>query len=394
LPRSANVTRQIVDIISKRPEDPGIIYCLKRTDVDEISQELNDLGFKNRPYHAGLPDSERKKNQDAFSSEEVSLIVATIAFGMGVDRSNIRYVIHAAMPKSIEHYQQETGRAGRDGLPADCYLFYSGADYRTWEYMLKDSPDRDVLMSKLSAMYNFCVRPQCRHRWLVQYFSQEYSPQPCGACDYCLGEVEMVEEPLVIGQKILSCVVRVRERFGADHIANILKGNVTPMIEKWEHQKLSTFALLAAETKIFIRFMIEQLEGQGFLERQGEYFTLALTESGRKLLKGETVPMLAKLIVPAKKKDIEKKRRERREGEWEGVDEKLFILLRAKRAELARKKGVPAYIVFGDNTLRDIALRKPISMDQFAEVFGVGATKRQEYGEVFISLVKDYVTNH
>ncbi|OGX02497.1 MAG: ATP-dependent DNA helicase RecQ [Omnitrophica bacterium RIFCSPLOWO2_02_FULL_44_11] len=390
LPRSGNVIRQVVDVISKRPEDPGIIYCLKRSDVDEISEKLNDLGHQNLPYHAGLPDSERKKNQDAFSSESVPLIVATIAFGMGIDRSNIRYVIHAAMPKSIEHYQQETGRAGRDGLRADCYLFYSGGDYRTWEYMLRDSSDQEVLLSKLSAMYNFCVRPECRHRYLVNYFSQDYQQRNCGSCDYCLGEVEMIEEPLVVGQKILSCVVRAQERFGAAHITDILKGDLTDAIERWGHQTLSTFGLMSSETKIFIRFMVEQLIGQGFLERRGEYMTLALTESGRKLLKGEVVPLLAKPVVLAKKKDVEKKRREKRESDWEGVDEKLFSVLRAKRVDLAREKGVPAYIVFSDKTLKDMALLKPATIEQFAEIFGVGAAKQKEYGEIFIHCIKDY----
>lgn len=389
LPRSGNVTKQIVDAIRKRPDEPGIIYCLKRSDVDEISKELNGLGYKNLPYHAGLSDQERKKNQDEFSSERVPLMVATIAFGMGVDRSNIRYVIHAAMPKSIEHYSQETGRAGRDGLPADCILFYSGGDYRIWEFMLKDSPDKEVLLVKLRAMYNFCVRPECRHRYLVQYFSQAYPSKPCGSCDYCLGEIDMVAEPLIIGQKILSCVIRTQERFGADYIADVLQGNLTENVVRWSHDKLSTFALMASETKVFIRYMIEQLIGQGFLERQGEYFTIAVTESGRKLLKGEVTPLLAKPIVHAKKKDIEAKRKKIRESEWEGVDKNLFDVLRAKRTELARQKGVPPYIIFSDKTLKDIALRKPTSLEQFSEVFGVGAAKQQEYGQIFTDLVKE-----
>ncbi|HTL47173.1 MAG TPA: DNA helicase RecQ [Verrucomicrobiae bacterium] len=391
LPRSANVVRQIADIIGKRPGDPAIIYCLKRADVDSISEKLNALGHKNLPYHAGLPDHERKKNQDEFASENISLIVATIAFGMGVDRSNIRTVIHAAMPKSIEHYQQETGRAGRDGLPADCVLFYSGADYRTWEFMLRDSQDKDVLLEKLGAMYNFCVRPQCRHGYLVRYFSQEYGQKGCAACDFCLGEVDMVEDPLVMGQKVLSCVARTRESFGADYVADVLKGNLTENVQRRGHDKLSTFGLLSSESKIFIRFMIEQLIGQGFLRREGEYMTLAITSSGRSLLKGEGAPLLAKPIVPEKKKDSESRRRKIREAEWEGVDEELFDLLRAKRAELARQKGVPAYIVFGDKTLKDLALRKPVTLDEFAGIFGVGASKQKEYGETFIACIKEYV---
>ncbi|MCX5779026.1 MAG: DNA helicase RecQ [Elusimicrobia bacterium] len=390
LPRSGHVLGQIVDVINKHPREPGIIYCLRRTDVDSISQKLTALGLRNLPYHAGLPDAERKKNQDEFSAESVDIIVATIAFGMGVDRSNIRYVIHAAMPKSIEHYQQETGRAGRDGLPADCYLFYSGGDYRIWEFMLRDSADREVLLVKLSAMYNFCVRPECRHRYLVTYFAQEYGATNCGACDYCLGEVEMAEDPLLIGQKIISCVARVQERFGADHLSDVLKGNRTAAVERWGHEKLSTFALMSAETKVFIRFMIEQLVGQGFLRREGEFMTIAITAAGHNVLKGTEVPRLAKLVVAEKKKDIEKKRRVRRTQDWEGVDETLFDILRAKRAELARKKGVPAYIVFSDKTLKDMALTKPTTIDQFAQVFGVGASKQKEYGALFVDIIKSH----
>jgi len=391
LPRSGRVLGQLVDVIKKHPSEPGIIYCLRRTDVDDISKKLNDLGYRNLPYHAGLETADRKRHHDEFSAESINIIVATIAFGMGVDRSNIRYVIHAAMPKSIEHYQQETGRAGRDGLPADCYLFYSGGDYRIWEYMLKDSSDSEVLLAKLSAMYNFCVRPECRHRYLVNYFTQNYDKNNCNACDYCLGEVEMVENPLAVGQKILSCVVRAQERFGADHIADILKGNSTAAVERWGHDKLSTFALMPSETKIFIRFMIEQLIGQGFLRREGEFLTLVVTDIGRGLLKGDAVPVLAKPIVAAKKKEIEKKRKTKRIQEWEGVDEKLFEELRAKRAELASSKSVPAYIIFSDKTLKDIALKKPLTLDQFAAIFGVGAIKQKAYGEIFVALVKSYM---
>ncbi|MHB8829606.1 MAG: RQC domain-containing protein, partial [Syntrophales bacterium] len=379
---------QITEAIRKHPDEPGIIYCLKRADVDEVSKKLNELGHRNCPYHAGLSDKERRMNQEEFSSEKINIIVATIAFGMGVDRSNIRYVIHAAMPKSIEHYQQETGRAGRDGLPADCTLFYAGSDYRIWEYMLRDSPDKEVMLAKLGAMYGFCVRPECRHRYLSRYFAQEYPQSNCGACDYCLEEVETVEEPLIVGQKVLSCVARVKERFGAAHIVEILKGNITPAIEKWEHDKLSTFALMQGETKNYIRYMLEQLIGQGFLRREGEFMTIAITEAGWELLRGKAMPLLAKPLVAGKKKEIEAKRKSRRAEQWENVDEKLFELLRTRRAELARSKGIPAYMIFSDKTLQEMAQRKPKTLEQFSTVSGVGLAKQEQYGAIFLDIIK------
>ena len=390
LPRSGNLLGQITEAIRKHPDEPGIIYCLKRADVDEVSKKLNELGHRNCPYHAGLSDKERRMNQEEFSSEKINIIVATIAFGMGVDRSNIRYVIHAAMPKSIEHYQQETGRAGRDGLPADCTLFYAGSDYRIWEYMLRDSPDKEVMLAKLGAMYGFCVRPECRHRYLSRYFAQEYPQSNCGACDYCLEEVETVEEPLIVGQKVLSCVARVKERFGAAHIVEVLKGNITPAIEKWEHDKLSTFALMQGETKNYIRYMLEQLIGQGFLRREGEFMTIAITEAGWELLRGKAMPLLAKPLVAGKKKEIEAKRKSRRAAQWENVDEKLFELLRTRRAELARSKGIPAYMIFSDKTLQEMAQRKPKTLEQFSTVSGVGLAKQELYGAIFLDIINQY----
>lgn len=391
LPRAPNVITQIVDVIKKHANEPGIIYCLRRADVDSISDKLNRLGYTNLPYHAGLADGTRKKNQDEFSTENVNIMVATIAFGMGVDRSNIRYVIHAAMPKSIEHYQQETGRAGRDGLPADCYMFYSGQDYKTWEYMLHDSPDREVLLGKLKALYNFCTRPACRHSYLVKYFGQEYGQDNCNACDLCLGEMAMVEDPLIIGQKVISCVARVKEKFGADHVATVLKGTLSENVEKWGHQNLSTFGLMQEETKIYIRHMVEQLLGQGFLKRDGEFATLAITETGWRLLKGELTPVLAKPVEFKMKKEIAQKQKRRHAQDWEGVDETLFSLLKDKRSELAKEKNVPAYIVFSDKTLQDIARKKPTDKGQFADVFGVGETKLEQYADTFCAVVQGYV---
>ena len=383
--------RQITNILEKHQHEPGIIYCLRRSDVDELSSHLNTLGYKNLPYHAGLDDELRKECQDRFSREEVDLMVATIAFGMGIDRSNIRFVIHTALPKSIEHYQQETGRAGRDGLPAFCYLFYTSKDYRTWEYLLQGSKNETVMMEKLKKLYQFCVEPQCRHQALVQYFNQAYSQGSCEACDYCLGELEPVQDPLIVGQKILSCVVRVQERFGADHVTQVLKGKLTEKIQQWNHQTLSTFGLLQDKPVSFIRSMIEQLIGQQFIKREPAYSSLSITAQGKQLLRGKAQPTLIQpVITTQKKKAVEKTKQKIKSEEWKQIDQNLFELLRQKRAELAGAKKVPAFIIFGDKTLREMAHRKPMTDQAFATVYGVGEKKHKEYATVFIEVIKQY----
>ena len=391
----ANIISQIREILNRHKQEAGIIYCLRRNDVDDISAQLDRLGVKNLPYHAGLSDEERHTNQESFIREEVNLIVATVAFGMGIDRTDIRFIIHAAMPKSIEHYHQETGRAGRDGLSAYCYMFYGGEDFRVWSFFLGQSPNKDVLMDKLQVMYNFCARPQCRHKELVNYFNQSYSRQNCGSCDYCLQEVEMVEKPLKIGQDILGCVEGLTFAdgggFGAGYIANILKGNITDQVSRWRHELSPSFGKMPAQPLAYIRYMVEQLVGQGFLKREGEYSTLSLTDSGRRLLRGEVTPMLAKPSVAKRKKEIRVKQKERRNKDWTEVDEGLFELLRRKRAELAQKRGVPAYVIFGDRSLKDMAARKPLTREDFAVVFGVGEHKLKVYSEVFISVIKEHI---
>lgn len=391
----ANIISQIREILNRHKQEAGIIYCLRRNDVDDISAQLNRLGVKNLPYHAGLSDEERHTNQESFIREEVNLIIATVAFGMGIDRTDIRFIIHAAMPKSIEHYHQETGRAGRDGLPAYCYMFYGGGDFRVWSFFLGQSPNKDVMMDKLQAMYNFCARPQCRHKELVNYFNQNYGQQNCGSCDYCLQEVEMVEKPLKIGQDILGCVEGLTfadgQGFGAGYIANILKGNITDQVSRWRHELSPSFGKMSAQPLAYIRYMVEQLVGQGFLKREGEYSTLSLTDSGRRLLRGEVTPMLAKPLVAKKKKEIRVKQKERRNKDWTEVDEGLFELLRKKRAELAQKRGVPAYVIFGDRSLKDMAQLKPLTREDFAVVFGVGEHKLKVYSEVFISVIKEHI---
>ena len=392
MPRK-QLLEQIEEVLEKHTNEAGIIYCLRRRDVDAISANLKSRGIDNVSYHAGIPNDERRVAQSKFTHGEANLIVATIAFGMGIDRSNIRFIIHAGMPKSIEHYQQETGRAGRDGLPSFCYMFYGGADYRLWSFFAEQSSNRETMMKKLSTIYNFCVQSQCRHKALVNYFGQDYKKHSCGACDFCLNELDMVDDALALGQKILSGVAAVRQEhygFGAGYIANVLKGKITEKIEQMGHRDLPIFGVMKEESERFIRYMIEQLIGQGFLFKEREFSTLSVTNSGERLLRGKVLPVLVRPLMVAKKRKISRMARVRKEEEWAEIDEGLFHVLRGKRAELAREKSVPAYIIFGDKTLRDIAAKKPVTKKDFSDIYGVGENKMKSYADIFIKIVKDY----
>jgi ATP-dependent DNA helicase RecQ len=401
--RASNRFAQVCELVGQRRGESGIVYCISRKEVDKTAAGLQSLGFRALPYHAGLSDEERHRNQEAFLEEKVDVVVATVAFGMGIDKSNVRYVIHAGMPKSLEHYVQESGRAGRDGLEADCLLLHSGRDAAVWRMLIeKDDPEGDSgadpeaqagAIAAMEAMVAFCSGTKCRHRALVEHFGQHLDRDNCGACDVCLGELDLVEEPLVLAQKILSCVVRLGERFGGDYTAKVLVGSEEQRIVEQGHDKLSTHGLLSDHQHKAVRGWIDQLVGQGFLSKTGEYNTLSLTDTGRGVLRGEGDPQL---LTPAKTT-----RGERRGGggagdakSWDGVDRDLFERLRALRTELASERGVPPYVVFGDAALRDMARRRPSTLAAFLDVRGVGQRKCDEFGEAFVGEINDYCTTN
>ncbi len=265
----------------------GIIYCTSRKEVDSLSQWLNDTGWRARPYHAGLADEERHRNQDAFLNEEVDLVVATVAFGMGIDRSDVRFVIHAGAPQSLEHYQQESGRAGRDGLEAECVLIASGADFLKWRVMLeKNGEMSDARRGLLRDMERYAASVGCRHKRLVGYFGEAFTKDDCGACDYCLGELETVADAVTVARKILSCVARVGQRFGAAHVTNVLRGSDSEQVRSRGHHELSVFGLMKDATIDEMRGYIDQLLAHGLLQQGGdEYPILQLTADGLALLK-------------------------------------------------------------------------------------------------------------
>jgi ATP-dependent DNA helicase RecQ len=380
--RRTNPLKQIREVLDRHKGESGIIYCIRRADVDEMTQSLSELGYRVAPYHAGMTDAERKKSQDSFIEESVDLIVATVAFGMGIDKSNVRYVIHAAMPKSPEHYQQESGRAGRDGLEAECLLFYSGADYLIWKRILEDSEPQtlEIGKAKLGHMYRYCSGVACRHRALLGYFGQQMEKESCQACDICLGEITGVPNAMILSQKILSSVLRQGERFGAEYTAGVLMGSREDRILANKHDALSTYGLLKEETRSAVRDWIEQLVEQEFLERAGEFNVLRVTEKGRRGLKGLEQPLL---LEPPKKKPTPKPAVLK--DSWEGVNEELFERLRSLRRKLAQQRAVPAYIVFNDATLRDLARQRPSSPEDLLRVSGIGMKKLEQYGEAILS---------
>jgi ATP-dependent DNA helicase RecQ len=384
--RASGRFQQICEVLERHRGEAGIVYCLSRKEVDKTAAGLAGLGFRTAPYHAGMTDIDRRKNQEAFIEDRVDVIVATVAFGMGIDKPNVRFVVHSGMPKSLEHYQQESGRAGRDGLEAECTLLFGAGDIVTWKKMLESSEPaaRDGSLLSLDAMQDFCTSVVCRHRAIVEYFGQELEGDNCGACDVCLGELDLVDDAITIGQKILSCVLRLKQRFGADYTAKVLAGSQEQRIVQAGHNRLSTYGLLRDEGSATIRDWIEQLVGQGFLEKTGEYNVLQVTASGQRLLKREAEPQL---LRPAEK---QRESRAVAADSWEGVDRGLFDALRQMRSERATQQKVPAYVVFGDAALRDMARLRPSTLDKFRSVKGVGEKKLTDYGQDFIEAINKY----
>lgn len=390
LPR-ATLKRQLLEILGRHKGEAGIVYCTSRREVDALAAWLADSGIRARPYHAGLPDGERHANQDAFINEEVDLIVATVAFGMGIDRSDVRFVVHAGAPQSLEHYQQESGRAGRDGLEAECVLIYSIADTIRWRTMLDRAGElTDARRRLLRDMERYASGVGCRHRHLVGYFGERYQRDGCDACDFCLGELEPAADAPIVARKVLSCVARVGQRFGAAHVANVLCGSESEQVSARRHHQLSTFGLLSDAPIAEVRGYIEQLVAAGLLRQTDEAMpVLVLTPDGVALLKDPAARPDLKLARQRRPSKDKPARRSRPEAEsWQDVDRELFDRLRALRLEVARARGVPPYVIFHDTTLREMARLKPRTIDELYGVYGIGARKAEELGEMFLRAIR------
>ncbi len=381
---------QILDVLERHRGQAGIIYCSSRKEVDSLSQWLQDTGWRARPYHAGMPDDDRHRNQDAFLNEEIDLIVATVAFGMGIDRSDVRFVIHAGAPQSLEHYQQESGRAGRDGLEAECVLIASGADFLKWRMMLEKNGElSDARRGLLRDIERYAASVGCRHKRLVSYFGETFTKDDCGACDYCLGELESVADAIGVSRKILSCVARVGQRFGAAHVTNVLRGSDSEQVRSRGHHELSVFGLMKDSTIDELRGYVDQLLAHGLLQQAGdEYPILQITAEGLALLKDAgAAPDLTLARQKRPDRRLPKRARVETEG-WEGVDRDLFEELRVLRLEIARRRRVPPYVIFHDTTLREIARSKPKTKEQLRHVYGVGDRKAEDLGDLVLAVVK------
>ena len=394
LPR-ATLKKQLQDVLARHRDEAGIIYCTSRREVDALAEWLTDAaGVPAVPYHAGLADDERHRNQDLFLTERVNVVVATVAFGMGIDRSNVRFVVHAGSPRSLEHYQQESGRAGRDGLEAECLLIYSAGDFVRWRQMLEQNGElNDANRELLRHMERYAGSVGCRHRHLSEYFGDRDHQGACAACDFCLDELEPVQDPVPLARKILSCVARVGQRFGATHVANVLRGHPSEQVLTRGHQDLSTFGLLQQASAAEVRGYIEQLLGVGLLQQpDDEYSVLALTPAGLVLLRDEhSQPGLALARQRAPRRDRSLPRARVEAEAWEDVDRSLFERLRAVRLEMARERGVPPYVIFHDATLREMARDRPTTMDELLQVKGVGARKADVLGNAMLAAIREHV---
>jgi len=390
LPR-LTLKKQLLEVLARHRRESGIIYCTSRREVDALAAWLSGMGVVALPYHAGLSDRERSRHQDDFLSERADIIVATVAFGMGIDRSDVRFVVHAGAPRSIEHYQQESGRAGRDGLEAECLLIYSPADFMKWRAMLEQNGElTDAARALLRQMERYASSVGCRHRHLSEYFGDQYGKDGCGACDFCLNELEAAEDPVMVARKILSCVARVGQRFGSTHVASVLRGHTSEQVVARGHDRLSTFGLLPLASVSEVRGYIDQLGGLGLLmQSDGAYPVIMLTPKGLALLKDPaSVPGLALARQRPARKDAPRTQSRVEAESWRGVDRDLFERLRAVRLEIARSRGVPPYVIFHDATLREMARLRPASIDALLEVKGVGARKADDLGGVFLDAIR------
>jgi ATP-dependent DNA helicase RecQ len=393
LPRTDRIG-QTLTVLGRHAGEASIVYCISRRETEQLAARLTAAGLLARPYHAGLDPEERHRTQEAFAAERVDVVVATVAFGMGIDRSNVRLVLHASLPKSLEAYQQETGRAGRDGLAAECVLLYSAADVFSWEALLRKNVEEAVeepaaaarviasQLEHLHAMRRYAQAARCRHAALSEHFGQAYPAGSCGACDVCLGETDSLPDATVTAQKILSCVARVGERFGVRHVCEVLRGARTAGVQRNGHDRLSTFGILAELDQRTAENLVHQLLDQELLTRSGgDRPVIQLAARSLEVLRGQ------RTVVLVEPRGRRTKASQADHDDWSGVDRDLFEQLRTWRRRLAEQRGKPAWTVLDDASLRAIAREKPDTPAALLKCRGIGEKRLADLGAAILDVV-------
>jgi len=373
---------QTVAFIQGFPDQSGIIYCFSRRQVDDLSGGLHNRGYSVLPYHAGMSDEDRSRNQELFIRDDVQIMVATIAFGMGIDKPNVRFVVHYDLPKNMESYYQEIGRAGRDGLPAHCLLLFSYGDIQKVKHFIDQKPDHEQRIAHihLNAFLGFIETEECRRIPLLNYFGEAYSIKNCGACDNCLTDEKDLTDITVSAQKFLSCVKRTGERFGAGHIIDVLRGSQAKKVIQCGHDRLSTYGIGEEHSKKEWFHLSRQFIQKRLLNQDMEFGGLSLTEKGWKVMKGEET-VLGRLA---------ERRTDPEAQEERAYDRALFDILRKERKRLADAANVPPYVIFPDKTLMEMATFFPQSEMRLMDIHGVGAAKQKTYGPLFLDMIRDY----
>ncbi|MDG4476005.1 DNA helicase RecQ [Thiovibrio frasassiensis] len=379
---------QLSNFLQGRREEAGIVYCLSRKRVEKVSEQLRDAGFSAASYHAGLPAAQRQRVQEDFLRDDVRIIVATVAFGMGIDKSNIRYVVHYDIPKNIESYYQETGRAGRDGLAAEALLLFGYGDIVLARSLIEnsDNPEQKrIELHKLNTMVGFAEALSCRRQVLLGYFGDRLE-QDCGNCDICLNPPELVDVT-EDARKALSCVFRVDQRFGVGHVIEVLRGSKKERLLQLGHDHLSTYGIGAEKSQEYWGSVLRHLVQQGYLEQDvSNYSVLKLSESARPVLRGEQTLRMAK---PRAKTVALPKAVRRKVGDIE-YNQELFDSLRAVRKGLADAAGVPPFVIFSDVALAEMAAHLPTDTEAFLQIHGVGAHKLERYGADFLGEIQRF----
>src|SRR5947209_1521652 len=385
---------QVLAFIRGRPNESGIVYCASRKTADSLAKKLNDDGIKAKPYHAGLEAKERTKHQELFLRDDARVITATIAFGMGINKPNVRFVVHHDLPKNIESYYQETGRAGRDGLPSDCVLLFSASDVvkQTRFFEEKNEKEQAIAREQLRQMVHYAETRECRPATLLKYFGEEF-PAPCNGCDNCL-EPRETFDGTVHAQKFLSCIYRIYEKhgfgFGLNHVVDVLVGAETDAIKQRDHDELSTYGSgRDVKRTAWLAIGREHLRLGLVAAAPGKFATLQLTEAGRTVLRER------KPIALTKPFDVEttKRSKKHRAGDFE-CDEGLFAQLRVLRRQIADERDVPAYVIFSDVSLREMARVYPTTSAEFGRIPGVGQQKLRDFAELFTGAIRGYLTSN